>query len=79
LAVAVSSTNFPNAMDALLSNVRMPPGVPVATMGVDSSGMKNAALFACQIAARTDAEIAINLSKYFENNNKPAEIEYEKG
>ncbi|MGL5440511.1 MAG: 5-(carboxyamino)imidazole ribonucleotide mutase [Filifactoraceae bacterium] len=36
-------------MDALLSIVQMPPGVPVATVAID--GAKNAAILACQILA----------------------------
>jgi len=34
-----------NGVDALLSMIQMPSGVPVATMGIGSSGMKNAAYF----------------------------------
>jgi 5-(carboxyamino)imidazole ribonucleotide mutase len=55
--VIASLTNLPvvgvprdvgplNGIDALLSMVQMPSGVPVATMGIGSSGMKNAAYFA---------------------------------
>lgn len=35
-----------NGVDALLSMVQMPKGVPVATMGIGNHGMKNAAYFA---------------------------------
>ena len=35
-----------SGMDALLSTVQMPPGVPVATMGIGKPGAKNAAVFA---------------------------------
>lgn len=38
-------------MDAMLSMVQMPPGVPVATMAVGKGGAKNAALLATQIMA----------------------------
>jgi len=38
-------------MDAMLSMVQMPPGVPVATMAVGKGGAKNAALLAAQIMA----------------------------
>lgn len=37
--------------DSLLATVQMPPGIPVATMAVGTSGAKNAALFAVQILA----------------------------
>lgn len=43
-------------MDALLSTVQMPPGVPVATMGIGKAGAKNAAILAVQILAVADAE-----------------------
>ncbi len=42
-------------MDALLSTVQMPPGVPVATMGVGKAGAKNAAILAVQILALEDS------------------------
>lgn len=42
--------------DALYSIVQMPPGVPVATVGIDNA--KNAAILAAQIIATGDAEIA---------------------
>ena len=44
-----SSTSVGDGLDALLSIVQMPPGVPVATVGVDNS--KNAALLAARILA----------------------------
>jgi 5-(carboxyamino)imidazole ribonucleotide mutase len=40
-------SNFQDGMDSLLSIVQMPNGVPVATMGINSS--YNAGIFACQI------------------------------
>ena len=43
-----------SGFDALLSTVQMPPGVPVATMGVGKSGATNAAIFAVQILAVSD-------------------------
>ena len=47
-------------MDALLSTVMMPPGIPVATVGID--GAKNAALLAAQILAVEDSALADKLS-----------------
>jgi phosphoribosylamine--glycine ligase len=41
-------------MDALLSTVQMPPGVPVATMGAGDAGAKNAAFLALRILALSD-------------------------
>jgi len=46
-------------LDALYSIVQMPPGVPVATVGVDSA--RNAGLLAAQILALSDAELAQRL------------------
>lgn len=45
-----------DGLDALLSIVQMPPGIPVATTGVN--GAMNAAILAAQILALSDAEIA---------------------
>lgn len=45
-------------MDALLSTVQMPPGIPVATVSVGRAGAKNAALLAIQILARKDEKLA---------------------
>ncbi|MCH8215516.1 MAG: 5-(carboxyamino)imidazole ribonucleotide mutase [Planctomycetes bacterium] len=48
-------------MDALLSTVQMPPGVPVATMSLGKAGAKNAAIFAVQILALADEALAKKL------------------
>ncbi len=47
-----------NGMDALLSTVQMPPGIPVACVSVGDAGAKNAALLAVQIIARHDEALA---------------------
>ena len=44
-------------IDALLSTVQMPPGVPVATVGIGSAGAKNAALLAVQILSLGDKKL----------------------
>jgi 5-(carboxyamino)imidazole ribonucleotide mutase len=49
-------------LDSLLSIVQMPPGVPVATMGI--GGAINAALFAARIVALHDAAVAERLAAY---------------
>lgn len=46
-------------MDALLATVMMPPGVPVATVGIN--GAKNAAILAIQILALSDDELSAKL------------------
>ena len=53
-----------DGLDALLSTVQMPPGVPVAAMAID--GGQNAALFAVQILAVDDGALAEKLSAYKE-------------
>ena len=47
-------------MDALLATVMMPPGVPVATVGID--GAKNAAVLAVQMLSVADDELAAKLA-----------------
>lgn len=51
-------TSSLNGMDALLSTVQMPGGIPVATMAIDKAGAVNAAIFAAQVLALSDPEIA---------------------
>ena len=54
LGVPVQSAAL-NGLDSLLSIVQMPPGVPVAVVGVN--GSQNAALFAAQILAHSDPSV----------------------
>jgi phosphoribosylaminoimidazole carboxylase PurE protein len=49
-------------LDALLSTVQMPPGVPVATVAIGKHGAKNAAWLAMRILALTESEIADKLT-----------------
>ena len=51
-------------LDALLSTVQMPPGVPVATVAVGKSGATNAGVLAAQILALGDQAIAERLDAY---------------
>ena len=55
-------------VDALLSTVMMPPGIPVATVGVD--GAANAALLAIEMLAIEDEELAKKLQEKRENDTK---------
>lgn len=79
IGVPLPSAEMPDAMDALLSMVRMPPGVPVAVAGIGAAGLKNAAILACQVLAVADQRIDSALLDYLtgEIKNKPAEIGYE--
>ena len=51
-------------MDALLSTVQMPPGVPVATVSIGKPGATNAGVLAAQILALGDPELANRLVAY---------------
>ena len=51
-------------LDALLSTVQMPPGVPVATVAIGAPGATNAAILAGQMLALSDASLAARLSDY---------------
>jgi 5-(carboxyamino)imidazole ribonucleotide mutase len=51
-----------NGADSLYSTVQMPPGVPVATVGID--GAKNAAYLACEILSIKYPEIAKKLEEF---------------
>jgi len=57
-------------MDALLSTVQMPPGVPVATMGVGKAGAKNAAILAVQILALADPALRQKLAEFRQNQER---------
>ncbi len=54
-----------DGLDSLLSEVQMPPGVPVAVMAIN--GAKNAGLFAAQILAGEDPELFQRLGQYRQN------------
>ncbi len=50
-----------NGLDALLSTVQMPGGIPVATVGIGSGGAVNAGLLAAQIIAVEDVDVRVRL------------------
>ena len=58
LGIPVKSSAL-DGLDALLSTVQMPPGIPVATVGID--GAANAALLAAQILDVSEPELAAKL------------------
>ncbi len=60
IGVPVKSTNL-DGLDALLSTVQMPTGIPVATVAID--GAANAAILAIQMLAIEDKELAAKLGK----------------
>ena len=65
VAVPMATTVL-SGIDSLLSSVQMPAGVPVAAMAIDKPGAINAAIFAAEILATSDAETAQRLITYKE-------------
>ena len=63
IGVPISSSPI-GGLDALYSMVQMPPGVPVATVGIDTA--RNAAILAAQILALSNSELADRLEEYRE-------------
>ncbi len=63
IGVPIDSTAL-HGLDALLSTVQMPGGVPVAAMAIGKSGAKNAALFAARFLALQDKALSAKLSAY---------------
>ena len=59
-------------MDALLSTVQMPPGIPVATVALGKGGARNAAVLAAQILALKYPAVAETLKRYRENLTQKA-------
>ena len=70
IGVPMPSSTFANGLDALLSTVQMPPGVPVASMAVGKAGAKNAAIFAVQILALADDSLAARLADFRKTQSK---------
>ena len=74
-------TGMMDGLDALLSTVQMPGGMPVATVAVGKAGAKNAAYLALQILANSDDELKAKLeedriagAKKVEMDSKEVEI-----
>jgi len=53
-----------DGVDALLSTVQMPAGVPVATFAVGKAGMRNAAVFAAQLISLQDEDMQNKLNEF---------------
>ena len=72
-----------DGLDAMLSIIQMPPGIPVATVG--GNGSMNAAILAAEILALTDPQIARKMTAYKTGlgakiekaNRELAEVKYE--
>lgn len=61
IGVPINATSL-NGIDALLSFVQMPSGIPVATMAID--GSKNAAIFAVEILSLKYSELVTKMDTY---------------
>lgn len=64
IGVPLQATEGPNGLDALLSTVQMPPGMPVGTMAIGKAGAKNAAIYAVQILALSDKTLADKFDQF---------------
>ena len=67
IGIPVKSSTL-DGLDALLSTVQMPSGIPVATVAID--GAQNAALLAIQILAITDENLAKKLEQERQENKQ---------
>jgi phosphoribosylaminoimidazole carboxylase PurE protein len=63
IGVPINSSSL-GGLDALLSMVQMPPGVPVASVGIGKAGARNAALLAVEILALNDTRLQKKLAQY---------------
>jgi phosphoribosylaminoimidazole carboxylase PurE protein len=64
IGIPLVSSHGLEGVDALLSTIQMPPGVPVATMGIGRAGAKNAAILAIQILALTEKRLREKLAAF---------------
>ena len=76
IGVPIDATTL-NGLDALLSTVQMPGGIPVATMAIGKAGAKNAALFAARVLAIEDKELSAKLTSYIKKMAKDVEKKQE--
>jgi phosphoribosylamine--glycine ligase len=63
IGVPIDATAL-HGLDALLSTVQMPPGVPVATVAIGKPGATNAGILAAQMIALGDAKVGERLVAY---------------
>ena len=69
IGIPIDATSL-QGMDALLSTVQMPPGVPVGAVAIGKSGAKNAALLALRILGVTEETIAKKLEDFKEKQRQ---------
>ncbi len=66
IAVPIDATSM-RGLDALLSTVQMPGGIPVASMAIGKAGAKNAGLFAIEMLSLQDPRLKNELDRYRED------------
>jgi len=70
IGVPLDSGQGLGGLDALLSTLQMPPGVPVGTVAIGKAGAKNAAILAVQILALSDGELAEKIADFKKKQEK---------
>ena len=70
IGVPLAASTGPNGMDALLSTVQMPPGIPVATVAIGKAGAINAAILAVQMIALSDESMKEKLINFRAEQSK---------
>jgi len=76
IGVPIDATSL-HGLDALLSTIQMPGGIPVATMAIGKAGAKNAALFAIRFLALEDKALSAKLTAYVKKMSKDVEKKQE--
>ena len=70
IGVPLISRSGLEGIDALLSTIQMPPGVPVATVAIGKAGAKNAAILAVQILALSNINLRTKLDVFKKSQQK---------
>ena len=77
IGVPIDATSL-GGLDALLSTVQMPGGIPVATMAIGRAGARNAALMAVRILALNDEALRRKLQQHAEQMARDVEEKHRK-
>ncbi|HNQ00992.1 MAG TPA: 5-(carboxyamino)imidazole ribonucleotide mutase [Syntrophales bacterium] len=77
IGVPIDATSL-GGLDALLSTVQMPGGIPVATMAIGKAGARNAALMAVRILALNDEALRRKLQQHAEQMARDVEEKHRK-
>jgi len=73
IGVPIDSSSL-QGLDALLSTVQMPPGIPVATMAVGKSGARNAGILAAQIIGVSDSGVSKKIDAFKQEMAKQVDV-----